>query len=284
MRRIRDQRQIGTWLICVVLCSVALPGSVKAQSAPFQLPRWSAEKVGLPASRLERLRAFPGPGPSPSSQDSSPCLPTTVAQLKADTVRYGRALPSVPRNMVRPDNLKWEVPVGGTAAILAQWVDVRASNRIRSEPFTTGTDDASNWLIGTQFGAAALTFLTGCASGRDHARQAGFATMEAAAYGALSDLALKAAFNREYPSKVGGDGRFWHGGKSFPSAHAATSWAMAAAMARHYEHKRWVKWASYGAATGVTALRFTARKHFPSDLVIGGALGYLIGTSVGGQK
>jgi membrane-associated phospholipid phosphatase len=186
--------------------------------------------------------------------------------------------------MIRAENLKWGVPVGLGAAVLAQWVDVRASNRIRSEPFTTGTDDASNWLIGAQFGVAALTFLAGCASAREKERHAGFATMEAAAYGVLSDLALKAALNREYPDKFRGEGRFWQGGKSFPSAHAATSWAMAAAMAQQYERKRWVKWASYAAATGVTALRFTARKHFPSDLVVGGALGYLIGTSVGAGR
>lgn len=258
----------------IVMCGFCVvPTASSGQNSPFELRRWSAGTLAIssPAAQLSQEK---------SGSNSLPCSHATLAQLKSDTLHYGHSLPSVPRNMIRGENLKWEVPVGAAAAILAQWVDVRASNRIRSEPFTTANDNASNALIGVQFGAAALTFLTGCGFGHDFTRRAGFATMEAGTYGVLSDLALKAAFNREYPGKFGGDGRFWHGGKSFPSAHAATSWAMAAATAHHYQDKRWVKWAAYAAATGVTALRFTARKHFPSDLVVGGALGYLIGRSV----
>lgn len=265
-----EARLLATLLCFIWMASMMAP----AQNSPLELRRWSADTLA---------RTVPDPqGPPPdSSPNSSPCVRSTVIQLKADSLRYGRSLPTVPREMVRVDNLRWEIPVGGAAAVLAQWVDLRASNRVRSEPFTTANDNASNALLGAQFGAAALTFLAGCATGHEHARRAGFATMEAGAYGALSDLALKVMFNREYPDKFRGEGRFWHGGKSFPSGHAATSWAMASALARQYEHKRWVKWAAYGAATGVTALRFTARKHFPSDLVIGGTVGYLIGRSVG---
>jgi len=249
-------------------------GLAAAQGSPLRVRRWSADTVAIPVRNAEL-------GTPHSRSRASGCVRASFSQLKADTVEYGREFPSVPRHVVQAYNLKWEVPVGTAAAVLAIWVDVPSSDRIRSESFTTANDDASNALLGAQFGAAALTFLVGCASGSEYERSAGFAAMEAAAYGALTNLALKAAFNREYPDKYQGDGRFWHGGKSFPSGHAATSWAIAAATARRYERKRWVKWLSYGAATGVTGLRYTAKKHFFSDLVIGGALGYVIGRSVG---
>lgn len=266
-------------LILVVLwCAFAIAASAQGQHhSPFQLPHWSADSLVLSAPSAQT--SVPAAPPA-----HSPCIGTSLTQLKSDTLHFGRSLPSVPRNMVQSENLKWEIPVGITAAVLAQWVDVRASNRIHSEPFTTANDDASNALIGAEMGATALTYIAGCASGDERTRSAGFATLEAGAYGLLSDLALKAAFNREYPNKTGGEGRFWHGGKSFPSAHAATGWAMAAAVAHQYPQKRWVKWAAYSAAASITALRFTARKHFPSDLVIGGAIGYVIGRGVGTEQ
>jgi len=91
------------------------------------------------------------------------------------------------------------------------------------------------------------------------------------------DLGLKLAFNRQYPYARNSTAEFWEGGKSFPSGHTAISFAFASVMAHRYPHKRWIKWGSYALATGVSLARFPAKKHFPSDIVAGVPVGYLIG-------
>jgi membrane-associated phospholipid phosphatase len=55
--------------------------------------------------------------------------------------------------------------------------------------------------------------------------------------------------------------------------------AMATTIAHEYP-RWWVQLLAYGAAGAVTGARMTAKMHFPSDLLVGGALGYLIGTHV----
>jgi membrane-associated phospholipid phosphatase len=185
--------------------------------------------------------------------------------------------------MVRRENLKWELPIAAAAVVLIGTVDSHVSNQVRAGSYNTASDNASNILIGSQLGLGVLAYGIGCAGYSSRARRTAFTALEAAGYGLVADLALKAAFNREYPNKFNGDGRFWHGGKSFPSAHAATTWAFASALAHQYPRNRLVKWSAYGAATGISVLRLTAHKHFPSDILVGATLGYVTGSYIGSR-
>lgn len=259
------------FLLLVALMPLRLPAQV---ASDFALPRWTAESVAS--------SALPEDGTA-SAERRSPCASATISQLRSDADRYGRGLRQLPRNMVSRDNLKWEIPVAIAAVVLIKGVDSHVSDAVKSGSYNTASDNASNILLGTGIGLVTLDYAYGCLGKKEHARRAGFAALEAGAYGIASDLVLKAAFNREYPDKWNGDGRFWHGGKSFPSGHAATSWAVASAIAHSYPHNRWVKWVAYGGATGVSVLRLTAHKHFPSDIVIGGTLGYVTGSYIGSR-
>jgi membrane-associated phospholipid phosphatase len=95
--------------------------------------------------------------------------------------------------------------------------------------------------------------------------------------------ALKLATNRERPDQGAGTGGFWpHGpddysvASSFPSGHATASWALARVISAEYPG--WpTKLCAYGFATAISTSRITARRHFPSDVVVGSTLGYLIG-------
>ena len=69
-------------------------------------------------------------------------------------------------------------------------------------------------------------------------------------------------------------GHFCGGGTSFPSEHAAISWAMAGTFAHEYPSP-FVKFLAYGAATLISASRVTAKQHFPADVFVGAAIGYL---------
>ena len=65
---------------------------------------------------------------------------------------------------------------------------------------------------------------------------------------------------------------------SFPSGHAATSFAFASVIAHRYPNKRWLKWSAYGLATGVSLVRLAGKRHFPSDTLVGATVGYITGT------
>jgi membrane-associated phospholipid phosphatase len=77
-----------------------------------------------------------------------------------------------------------------------------------------------------------------------------------------------------------GGGHFFHGGDSFPSGHAIESFALASVIAHRWRHKKAVVIAAYGLATLVSASRFSGQKHFASDIVAGGVMGWFIGTHV----
>jgi membrane-associated phospholipid phosphatase len=65
-------------------------------------------------------------------------------------------------------------------------------------------------------------------------------------------LAVKVATNRQYAYHTSPHGEFWEGGRSFPSGHAAASFAFASVIAHRYPHNSWLKWGAYGLATGVS--------------------------------
>ena len=70
-------------------------------------------------------------------------------------------------------------------------------------------------------------------------------------------------------------GPSWQGGlDAFPSGHASASFAVAAVLARYFPEWRGL-W--YGAALFVGAARVVGGSHFPTDVLGGAVLGFLIG-------
>lgn len=200
-------------------------------------------------------------------------------RLPGDLVKMGRGLVMAPRNAIRPRNLRWELPIAGTAGILISSVDVSASRRIQSLPFQTDAIRGSNIGLGIELGTAGLMYAIGCTGNRSsYAANTGWTALEAMGTANGITLLLKAATNREYAYKPGSQGDFWAGGKSFPSGHAASSFAFASVIAHRYPNKRWLKWSAYGLATGVSLVRLAGKRHFPSDTLVGATVGYVTGT------
>ncbi len=117
----------------------------------------------------------------------------------------------------------------------------------------------------------------------DYLQQTAVLSGEAILDAQILNLPLKYAINRQTPDQGDGTGRFWpHGtktwpdGQSMPSGHSLTAWSMAHVVAARYPGWR-TRLAAYGLATTVSASRMMARQHFPSDVLVGSMLGYLIG-------
>ena|SRR5215472_12642349 len=183
-----------------------------------------------------------------------------------------------PRNAIRADNLKWELPIAAATGLLIAEADQPAANRIQSKSFQ---DMAGRWSdagLVTEIATASAMWGVGCLERKTSLRDNGLTALTAIGAAGTLDLALKLTFDREFPFKPGSHGAFWGGGRSFPSGHAATSFAFASAIAHRYPHKRWVKWGAYAFASGVALSRYPAKRHYLSDILVGSTLGYVTGT------
>jgi hypothetical protein len=212
------------------------------------------------------------------AQTDSGCRP---AQIEHETLteaqQFGRGLKELPRNLIRPHNLKWELPIAAATGILIAEVDRPAANRIQSADMEKLAGQWSNAGLGIEIGSSALAYVIGCGEHRPYTRDTGFIGLAAMAAAGTVDLGLKLAFDRQYPYSSNSTGKFWGGGRSFPSGHSATSFAWASATA-HHSHNKWVTIGAYALAAGVSLSRYPAKKHFPSDILMGATIGYVTGT------
>jgi hypothetical protein len=122
-------------------------------------------------------------------------------------------------------------------------------------------------------------YLLGTVRHNDHMRESGFLAGEAMADSFAVGTVMKYAFGRERPDTGSGTGEFFKGGNSFPSDHAILAWSAASVIAHEYPGVL-TQIATYGLAGAISASRVTARKHFPSDVVIASGLGWAIGRQV----
>lgn len=67
---------------------------------------------------------------------------------------------------------------------------------------------------------------------------------------------------------------------SFPGGHSVTAFSLATVVAMQYRETVWVPILAYTTATGVALSRETENKHWLSDSLVGGVLGYVIGRLV----
>ncbi len=213
------------------------------------------------------------------STADQPCnIHTFTHQTLSEASQFGHGLLEAPRNSVRPSNLAWELPILGTTGVLIAKADRPANERIQSKSLIQTAGRWSNVGLGLALGSGALAYGIGCGEHQSHLRDAGYTALAAMAAAGTVDLAMKLAFNREFAYKPHSTGKFWAGGRSFPSGHSATSFAFAAVIAERYPHNKWVKWGAYALASGVSLSRYPAKKHFPSDILMGATLGYVTGT------
>jgi membrane-associated phospholipid phosphatase len=149
---------------------------------------------------------------------------------------------------------------------------------------TIGADTSNLGAAYTLIPIGAMFYFVGSARGSQHFRETGMLMFETLVNTTLVELVIKSVTNRERPLEGSGNGRFFHGNSvwnaSFPSGHAINTFGMASIFAHEYPHKLWVKVVAYGYAGAIVGARLAADKHFPSDVVVGGAMGWFIGDYV----
>ena len=129
--------------------------------------------------------------------------------------------------------------------------------------------------------ALAVTWAVGTLT---HNRSIRIAAQDAFAAGAIAGgltAVLKVGFGRARPNALNGPGDFRPFSKnaSFPSGHTTLAMAVATSLA-HSTKDHWSDVLFYSAALVTGYARINDDKHWLSDVITGGAIGYLVGRQI----
>ena len=185
-----------------------------------------------------------------------------------------------PFHMKRSDAKWWLLFGAATGALIAtdHWNSRQLPNTNDQAKFSARVSN-----VGAAYTVIPLTaafYVGGLLTDNAKARETGLLGAEALVDGLVVFEVLKLATQRQRPLTDGGHGQFFHSGDSFPSGHTMAAFALASVVAHEYRNKKMVPVIAYGLATLVGAARFSARKHFASDVVAAGAMGWFVGTYV----
>jgi membrane-associated phospholipid phosphatase len=182
-----------------------------------------------------------------------------------------------PRHL-RLSDANWLLPLGGIAAGLFV-TDQQFSRHLSNSPARLHRfDQFSNYSAYGMVAGTGAMYLWGLLRHNEHMREAGFLGGEALIGSLATTEALKYTFQRARPYQPGA-GDFWNGGTSFPSEHATASWALASMLAHEYPGPL-TKILAYGLASAISISRVGAKRHFPSDVLVGSTIGYLVAQHV----
>lgn len=180
---------------------------------------------------------------------------------------------------IRLSDANWLVPLGGITAGLFV-TDRQYSASINQNPATLKHyNDISNYGLAALIGGDAGLYFLSFPTHNERWRETSFLAGEAALNSLVTVEALRYTLQRERPDQGNGSGDFFHGGTSFPSEHAAVAWSIAGVVAHEYPGAVPSLFA-YGAASAISLARVKAHQHFPSDVLVGDVLGYLISQNV----
>ena len=182
---------------------------------------------------------------------------------------------------IRTKDLIWLAPLAAGAGVALATDHRTMSSVVSQNPgFNSTSVNVSNSLIGGFIAAPVLLFGVGQFEHNPKARTTGLLGAEALVDGVVVEQGLKLIFWRERPALDNSRGLFFQRGagidSSFPSSHSTLAWASAAVIAEQY-HSPWVQAGVYTLATGVSLTRVMGQAHFPTDVLVGSAAGWLVG-------
>jgi membrane-associated phospholipid phosphatase len=176
---------------------------------------------------------------------------------------------------IRLSDAEWLVPFAGITSGM-MLTDRSFSKSLSGPPATLRSyQNIRTGSVATLGIASAGIYLWSYRSRDPHQRETGLLAGEAVLDSLVVTEGLKYVTERERPNQASGRGGFFQGGSSFPSSHSAAAWAAAGILAHEYPGTL-TKLLSYGLASTVSITSVSSRQHFPSDVLVGSALGWLV--------
>ena len=282
MSIVRERNAFRYFLHSLLICAALIYGprplfGQTADSSDEQAQE--AQSVSATSSSSDQASE----DPRQASTQSIICGVTHLGQCLKDIGHDQAGIWTSPLR-ISPKDAFWLVPfAAGTGVALhydAQAQQNLGIDKSRIDTSNTISGFGSSYVL---LGGAAGFYFLGLGTHNQHLAETGRLGAEAVLDSFLVVEALKLATNRERPNEGNGQGGFWpHGTRSyeldgsFPSGHATETFALARVIASEYPSKP-VQVAAYAFALAISASRVTARQHFPSDVLVGGTFGYLIG-------
>ena len=135
-------------------------------------------------------------------------------------------------------------------------------------------------------------YIYGALANKNKPRKVALDFVQASLYSGVLVTAMKHVAHRHRPYQTNPlNPHLWDGPKtsdwgrtSFPSGHTIMAFTFAAVVGNHYKETIWVPIVAYSLAGLEGVSRMYSNKHWSSDVLIGGALGYAIGTFVVNQS
>lgn len=278
-------QRIYTRLTMSLMLVLAVGGSVRAQEEPASHSQTSS-------ATTTSLADSPPPGQKQEPPQEGASVPTPSHRPVSERAFF--------KNVLSDQKTVWSAPLHAetyrvrfvlpftlvTAGLIAS--DKAVARELSDSPPGTGFAVSRRISqVGTpavDYAVASAFYGVGWLTENERARETGLLSFEALLNSTIVSVLLKTATQRQRPTRDKGRqrindarGKFESGGRSFPSGHAMHAWALASVLAARYPDRPLIKYGVYGLAGLVSVARTTARKHFPSDTLVGGVLGYLIG-------
>ena len=247
-----------------------------------------AQNIQLAETSPAAMRSVLPDAPKPSSAAPQSDLPLErqphASVTVADSPKHGITdlghIAVFPK-YIRTRDLEWLVPLTAATGV-AFATDTHTMTEVVSQnpSFNNAAINASNALVGGMIALPVAAFGIGQMKHSEHLRETGILGGEAMVDAFVVDQALKLCTFRERPNVDKAQGEFFIGksgaDSAFASTHSVLAWSSAAVITGEY-HSRWKQVAVYTAAAGVSATRVMGQQHFPSDVLVGSAAGWLIG-------
>ena len=234
-----------------------VPPASLFRPSPTNAPLFALATSDAPSVRDGDFDQQPAPAP-PTPRH------TGIKALATHVVTNFKYLPSM-------ENLYW-AGAGGGLALAAHPFDDNVNHAL------VGNDTAENIFkpgeilgeLGTLLGSASAVYAVGRIGDKPKVSHLGMDLIEALAMSEALTQTLKYTVRRERP-----DGSSKN---SFPSGHAADTFAFATALERHLNWKYSI--IGYTFASYVAISRLPANRHWLSDAVFGSAVGIIAGRTV----
>lgn len=227
---------------------------------------------------------------APLPQASSPAVAgpnspdaVTLRKIPVNILKDQAAIWTSPVR-IREQHLAYLVPLAlVTTVTISTDHQVMSSSWVDEPSLNSHAETASNGLLGGFVAAPIIIYTFGHFHHDYHATETGILGGEAMVDSLVVVEAVKAITMRERPTVNNAKGEFFQTSagldSSFPSAHTIIAWSAASVIASEY-HGPLTQLTAYGLATGVSVTRVLARQHFPSDVLVGSAVGWMIGRYV----
>lgn len=269
-----------------------------------QQPEKSPSQQDSSQTQPAQKQETPQPQTNPATQANLPNAPSSLVTAKPhgqgqipleDVPHPPVELMRTPLNIVgdtyriftspiyiRKDDLRWMLPMAAATGVALSQDSHVSRDIVSHDPgFNNTADNVSYDLMYSYIMGSVTMYGTGLFSHNDHLRETGLLAGESQVDAEIFDSIIKLASFRERPDA--GDnysGKFFQlsagPDSSFISGHSILAWSAAAAIAAEYPSP-WKQAGVYLGASATSLTRVLAEKHFPTDVLLGSAAGWMIG-------